>query len=201
MSAVAAKSNNTNFIQRNLIPEESRNVRYVMQKAAYFGNSDNLLVAHLVSVAFVVMAVAMSAFNAVSYLLQAPIKVLLNIVQFNPLGVITDLVQDLGDVAKSLLFVSLGVTLFVVGFLIPGPIFNLFSPEYYEPLEVRLELQLEEANQKLEEFEAKYNKLKELNEGRRAILIQDQETLEALKREIAALKRWKFNPLNWFRRS
>lgn len=200
MSAVAAKSNNTNFIQRNLIPEESRNVRYVMQKAAYFGNSDNLFVAHLVSVAFVVMAVAMSAFNAVSYLLQAPIKILLNVVQFNPLGVITDFVQDLGDVAKSLLFVSLGVTLFVVGFLIPGPIFNLFSPEYYEPLEVRLEQQLEEANQKMKELEAKYDKLKELNQDRLAIQIFNEKQLEVLKQEIPSSKWSRLNPLNWFRR-
>ncbi|MBS0629937.1 MAG: hypothetical protein JSS30_06945 [Verrucomicrobia bacterium] len=197
MSAVAVESN-TNFIQRNLIPEESRNVRYAMQKAAHFGSSSHPFVSHVVSVAFAVMAVVMSAFNAISYLLQAPIKILLNIVQFNPVAVFTDFAMDIGDLAKSLLFVSLGVTLVVAGFLFPGPIFNEFSPEYYEPLEVRLEQQLEQAKAKYEELEEKYHKLQELNARRLDIERYNEGQIEELNKEIEWWR--KLNPLRWLRK-
>lgn len=186
---VAAKSDPT-FIQRNLIPEKSRYVRYVMQKAADFGSSDHFFYAHVVSVGLAVAAVVMSAFNALSYLLQTPVKILLNIVQFNPLGLVTNFVMNLGDVAKSLLFVSLGVTLVVAGVLFPAPIFKHFSPEYYKPMEQRLKQKLDEANEKIAELVVERNINKERNDNIGVIIKDNHAEIERLTKEIADLKKW-----------
>lgn len=198
MEAVAAKSN-TNFIQRNLIPEDSCNVRYVMQQAAYYGSSDTLVVAHFVSIAFAVVAVAMSALNTISYLLQAPIKILLNVVQFNPFGLVADFFLDVGDVARSALFVCLGLTLVVAGFLFPKPIFTHFSPEYYEPLEVRLEQQLEKANERIQDLEDQCNQMKEQCGNWRKVQLDYERQIEELRKQ-AGSSGFTLNPLRLFRR-
>jgi len=168
-SAPAVSTTSSNFIQRNLIPEDSHYVRYVMQKAAHFGTHDNLLIAHGVSVAFAVLAVALSVFNAISYLLQTPVKILLNIVQFNPIGLVAHPVIDISSCLKSLLFVSLGVTFVVAGFLFPAALFTHFSPEYYEPLEVRLEQKLKVAEDENANLKAKVKHLDDLN---RTLILQ-----------------------------
>lgn len=190
---VAAKSDPT-FIQRNLIPEKSRYVRFVMQKAADFGSSSNLFYAHVVSVGFAVAAVVMSAFNAISYLLQTPVKILLNIVQFNPLKLVANFVVNLGDVAKSLLFVSLGVTLVVAGFLFPAPIFKHFSPEYYKPKEQRLEEQLDEAKAEVAELKAERALYSERNNNIDVIIKDNSTEIEGLAKQIEDLKKSK----KWF---
>jgi len=201
--SVAAASPNMNFIQRNLIPEDSCNVRYLMQQAAYYGSSESVLVAHFVSVSFAVFAVAISAINAASYLLQAPIKILLNVVQLNPLGMISDFFLDIGDLGKSLLFVSLGLTLVVSGFLIPGPIFGYFSPEYYEPLETRLQQQLDLANKKYQDLESKYNELKEKCRDRVEIQLDYERRLEELNQnqKTSTSKFLSCKPSRWLRKS
>lgn len=178
-SAPVGAKNNTNFIQRNLIPEDSRYVRYFMIKAADFGCSENLLFAHVVSVSCAVFAVALSAFNSISYLLQVPAKIILNIFRLNPIRAVTDFVGDLSDMAKSLLFVSLGVTLVAAGLFLPAAIFTHFCPEYYKSREERQEEELERANAKIRELDTE---LKEKDKGHWFISMNYEKEIERLKR-------------------
>jgi hypothetical protein len=187
LAPVAAKSN-PNLIQTSLIPEESRNVRYLMIKAKDFSSSENPLVAHLIPAILAAGSVALSAINALSYLLQAPIKILLNIVQFRPLGFFVDFAQDLTNLARSLLFVSLGATLIVAGILFPKPIFTHFAPEYYESLPERLK---HERDQKIEETKnlgGEIGRLDMLNRDQTVIRRQDFADIEELTAENKKLK-------------
>ncbi len=187
VTPVAAKSN-PNLLQTSLIPEESRNVRYLMIKAKDFSSSENLLVAHLIPAILAAASVALSAINALSYLLQAPFKILLNIVQFRPLGFFLDFAQDLSNLARSLIFVSLGATLVVAGLLFPKPIFTHFAPEYYQSLPERLKY---ERDQKLEENKNLGSEIERSNQlklDQRMALIGDSATIDELIAENKKLK-------------
>lgn len=179
VAPVAAKSE-PNFFQKKLIPEESRNVRYLMIKAAYFSSSEHLFVAHFVSVTLAVAAVALSAINVLSYLLRIPIKILLNVVQFCPLRLFVDLAQDFVNVARSLLFVSLGVAIIVVGFLLPQPFFSSLAPEYYQSYAERLKHESEQKDAENRELAGQVGKEQMLQNDQRAALIGDQDELEEL---------------------
>lgn len=127
-------------LQRYLIPEESVYVRRAMQKAADWSQQENPWIARIVSVFFAALAILLSGLNVLSYCLQAPIRILLNIAQFNPIGMLTNFIGDLTNVMRSLIFVSLGVTFITVGLLFPKPMFSCFAPNHIYTFE---DLQLE----------------------------------------------------------
>ncbi|NGX48122.1 MAG: hypothetical protein K1000chlam3_01512 [Chlamydiae bacterium] len=170
-----------NIFQKYLIPSESRMVRYCMQKAGIFSSCSNFFYAHFVSVGFAVAAVAMSFFNTFSYFLQSPFKIILKIVQFNPIGAVTGFIGDLTNGVRSLVFVSMGVTFIVVGLLFPKAIFTHFAPEYYDSLEARL---LQE-NAMLRK---KNNRLEEENKTNIAVIDKESTVIQDLERENDDLK-------------
>ncbi len=156
MSVAAAEANS---FQKYLIPEESMVVRYCMQKAGVFANRSNPFLAHFVSVGFAVAAVAISAFNTISYMLQLPFKILFHVAQFNPYRVVVGAAQDLVNTAKSLVFVTMGVTFIVAGTLFPKPIFTHFAPLYYSSLEVRLKSDLKQEQAENKRLQKEVEKL------------------------------------------
>lgn len=186
--APAAAKSNLNPLQISLIPEESRNVRYLMIKAKDFSGNENLLVAHLIPAILAAASVALSAINALSYLLQAPIKILLNVVQFRPMGLFIDFAQDLTNLARSLLFVSLGATLIVAGLLFPRPIFTQFAPEYYQSLSERQKHELAQKEEENKKLGGEIGREKMKNKDQTAIRIQDFTDIEELTAENKKLK-------------
>ena len=164
----------SNIFQRHLIPPDSLNVRYVMQKAGEFGNRDNLFYAHVASVSMAIVAVALSFFNAFSYALRTPFNLVVNILSFSPVKMAEDLVGDLTGMAKSMVFVSLGVTFVVAGVLFPGAIFTHFAPEYSDCIEVRLKNELKGQRKEMLALKAENKKLKEQIDDQ-SIIIQQIE--------------------------
>jgi len=188
MLAPAAAKSNLNLLQMNLIPEASRNVRYLMIKAKDFSGSENVLVAHLIPAILAATSVALSAINALSYLLQAPIKILLNVVQFRPMGLFIDFAQDLTNLARSLLFVSLGATLIVAGLLFPKPIFTHFAPEYYQSLTERQKNELDQKEEENNKLGGEIEKANQFKGDLRRVLIGDSAIIEGLTAENKRLK-------------
>ncbi len=146
-----------NAFQKYLVPLESSGVRWSMQKAEEFGSSENFIYAHVISVAFAVGAVAMSLINAVSYILLIPCQMLVNVISLSPMSLVTDIFVGITNAAKSLLFVSLGVTFVVVGVFFPDAIFSHFAPvrlkdrvAFLEKENSRLEKELEKSNELLD---------------------------------------------------
>ncbi|NGX39892.1 MAG: hypothetical protein KR126chlam1_01229 [Chlamydiae bacterium] len=129
-SAAAVPRTETTIFQRRLIPESSEFVGRTMQKAAVWGNSENFFVSRLGTIALAIAAIAMSAINTISYGLGIPIQVLQNIVALNPKRLVFDFAGGFFNVARSLLFITLGPTLILGGLLIPSQIFSYFAPEY-----------------------------------------------------------------------
>jgi len=156
MSVAAAEANS---FQKYLIPEESMVVRYCMLKAGTYANRSNPFLAHFVSVGFAAASVAISAFNTISYTLQLPFKLLFHVAQFNPYRAILGVGEDLVNTAKSLVFVSMGMTFVVAGILFPKPIFTHFAPLYYGSLEVRLEAELEQEKAENERLKSEVDAL------------------------------------------
>lgn len=153
---VAAQTEQQNPFQRYLIPQESRWVRFVMHQAGEFSRSDNPVTARALSVACAVAGVVLSLFNTISYLLQAPIRVLLNAVTFSPVSLAVNLIQDLKNTTLSFAFVSLGVTFITAGLLFPEPIFTNFAPEEEETLSsvlAKKEKDLEKKDENIERLE------------------------------------------------
>ncbi len=150
MSNIAPQGSNSHatFYQRYLIPKESKNIRYALQKAKECGGSDNLLCAHVLSVSCTIGAVAMSFFNMLSYLLRSPFRLLGNVVQFSPLRSLTDFAADLRDTCRSALFVPVGISLAVAGFCFPGAIFTCFAPEFDENIEEGLRETIDDLQEK-----------------------------------------------------
>lgn len=163
-----------NIFQKYLIPEESRLIRFCMQKAGLYSESPYFFYAHFVSVGFAVVAVAMSFFNIISYILQIPLKLILRVVQFDPFGIVTGLMTDASQVMKSIVFVSLGATFITAGLLFPKPIFTHFAPEYYETLEIRLQKEKTLLQKKIVSLEEEYKHLMHMME-KTSILIKKQE--------------------------
>lgn len=129
MTSPVVVSPEFDFIQRNLIPKESVSVRYCMQQAAAQAEVGSWITARLYSFPFLVVSVALSFFNALSYLLQLPFQFLLNAVRLAPLRLVTDPVIGLINVARSLLFVGLGIPLAVSGLCFPSAVFSRFAPD------------------------------------------------------------------------
>jgi len=127
--SIAALETQGNVFQKYLIPPESKIVIFLMQKAGELGKNKNFFKSRVFSVALVVAAVVLSFFNAISYLLQIPVKLLLNICRFDPVSFVKNFVEDLSSFARSVVFVSLGVTFVVAGFLFPAEVFSHFAPE------------------------------------------------------------------------
>lgn len=111
-----------------LFPIESVRVRQLMIEAADWSTNPNQFLARVASVAFAVLALLVSTVNIVIYLLAAPIKVLLNIVQLKPIQLFTDLGWDLVNAIRSFVFVALGISLVVSGLIMPEATFACFGP-------------------------------------------------------------------------
>lgn len=156
MSVAAAEANS---FQKYLIPEESMVVRYCMQKAGTYASRSNPFLAHFVSVGFAVAAVAISAFNTISYTLQLPFKLLFHVAQLNPYRAVFGVAEDIVNTAKSLVFVTMGMTFIVAGILFPKPIFTHFAPLYYSSREVRLESELKQEKAESERLKSEVDKL------------------------------------------
>ena len=171
-----------NIFQRHLIPEESRLVRYSMQQAGIYGSRTNVFYAHFVSVGFATTAVAMSFFNAISYFLQIPFRIVLKMVQFNPPGAAIALVEDATNVVKSLVFVSLGATFITAGLLSPKAIFTHFAPEYYDTLEERLKQENSLNQKKIARLEEELSKANQSLDRASFKLEEQRKELDALKR-------------------
>ena len=181
-NVAASTENAPNPFQKHLIPSESRWVRYVMKKAGDYSRYDNFFTSRALSVACAIAGVVLSVFNIITYLLQAPIRVILNIVTFSPIKLTTDLVQDLVNGALSFAFVSLGVTFVIAGILFPEPIFTNFAPANEETLLGKLEQQegeLEEMKQTNEKL------LRALN-----VMSEKVEELEGELKRARESRRW-----------
>ncbi len=134
MSHVPSDNNaiEVNLFQRYLIPSDSKWVGRCMQKADSFGKTSDFIYSRVLSGALVTVAVAMSFFNAISYVLQIPFKALLNVVRFNPVDLVLDIGRDITNVIRSYAFVMIGIYLIVLGFLYPKQVYSHFAPEYVE---------------------------------------------------------------------
>ncbi len=181
-SVAAPTENAANPFQKHLIPSESRWVRYVMQKAGEFSRYDNFFTSRALSVACAIAGVVLSLFNTISYLLQAPIRIILNIVTFSPIKLTTDFIQDLVNGALSFAFVSLGVTFVISGLLFPEPIFTNFAPENEETLSGKLEETENDLSTKEKEIE---KLVRALN-----VLSDRVEELEGEQKKAQAPRRW-----------
>ena len=175
-----------NVFQRYLIPFDSKKVCYLVDKAKDFGCSRNFFYAHFISIALTITAIVFSFFNAISYLLQAPVRILLNVIRLDPLNLLRNFLEDIIDVIRSLFFVSLGISLVVSGFLFPKTIFPYFAPncneeEYKDALKKQI-YQLENSEKKASEACAVANEIISdlLNENQR------------LEKELKNKKTWRF---------
>lgn len=119
----------SNIFQKYLIPEESHWVRTVLQKAGEWGKSPSILYSRVLTVALAVCAVILSLLNTISYILEIPIKILLNIIHLHPLNLITEFINDISSALRSFFFVSFGVTFIIAGVLFPAVVFPYFAPE------------------------------------------------------------------------
>lgn len=156
-----------NLFQKYLIPAESKWVRMLMEEADSLSQSSIPLVARLASVVAVAVATFFSLLNSASYALQIPIKILLNVVRFDPLSLGVDLAKDVASVFRSLAFVAVGVSLVIAGPFFPKELFSHFAPSHQGS---RLDV-LEEDNQEFLQ---------------RTIALEEEKKL--LKSEIASLK-------------
>lgn len=170
------------FWQKSLIPAESVLVRSAMRQAAKWGGSDNFFYSHFLSVACAVCAVVFSFFNGLSYILQIPFKLVLNILRFSPLQAVIDPFLDLRSGSLSFLFVSFGITFIVAGTLFPGPIFTFFAPEYFDSKEEKLE----HLNNQLQK---ENTALSGLNEDRAKKIESAAQYLDKQNKELESLKR------------
>ncbi|NGX45320.1 MAG: Chromosome partition protein Smc [Chlamydiae bacterium] len=140
-----------NFFQRHLVPADSTLVRGAMRQAAEWSLEDNPVVRHLVSTAFAVAAVALSLFKTISYLLQLPVKILLNVVRFDPIALVLDFAQSLSDTGRSLLMAAFGATYVIGGMLFPEEVYGFFKPAVVVMIESALEKKQKELETALEE--------------------------------------------------
>ncbi|NGX60221.1 MAG: hypothetical protein KR126chlam3_01390 [Chlamydiae bacterium] len=172
---------NANFFQKNLIPEKSNLVRYCMYKAGVFASHSNIFYAHFASVGCAIAAIAISFFNMLSYFLQPPFKILLNIVQFSPIKSVKNLFFDIANGVQSLVFVSMGMTFVVAGSIFPKAIFTYFAPEYYQTLKERNQHEIERNKRKISRLEEENNELS-------SIMDTTSAQLQNFEREIDDLK-------------
>lgn len=187
-----AVESEANVFQKYLIPSESRYVRYCMQKAGIYGNRPNFFYSHIVSVAFAIAAVVMSFFNALSYFVRIPLSILLNIVQFEPIGVVIGLINDCTNVIRSLVFVALGVWFIVAGLLFPKPIFFYFAPEYCDSLETRLMDEVSVLKERISWLENEFHAKQEELDGAHKLIDDQKKTIESFKSQKSGRKKFFF---------
>ncbi len=178
-----------NKFQRYLIPSDALYVRYAMTKASHFANKKSRFYAHTVPIAFAVAAVVMAFFNVISYLLQSPLRVARNIVCFRPVEVLKDLIQDITNVARSLMYIPLGVAFIVAGFFLPKLIYSNFAPDFCNTLEERLVQQIEDGDKQIKRLQHEKDELEQGNSTYQAIIFKQQRELEDFRKG----KRW-YNP-------
>ena len=123
-----AQTENWKPLGEHLFPIESRNVRQCMIDAADWSKEENFFLSRISSVSLTVIAVVMSAVNTLAYLVSAPIELVLNAVHLNPLKMVTNFSWDLINAVRSFVFVALGVSLIVIGLIIPEQTFVCFAP-------------------------------------------------------------------------
>jgi len=170
MTSPVAVSHEFDFIQRHLIPAESKSVRYCMQKASEMSKSEDFVSCRLFSIPFVIVSIALSFFNALSYLLQIPFITLLNIVRLAPLRLVTDPPIGMVNVARSLLFVGMGIPLALAGLIFPDDVFSRFAPDAIEAGEARLVNENQRLQKKIEKLEAKISQDKKLIDAQGALI-------------------------------
>lgn len=184
----ALNNSEGNIFQKYLIPPDSKWTRVVMQKAGDYATKGNFVTSRVVCVSLTICAIAFSFFNMISYFLEAPIKILLNVVRFNPVDLVTDFIGDLVSIIRSWTFVGLGVTFVVAGLLFPQEIFAKFAPEYEISMQDQLVLyaeRLEEAYGKKKEQEELASKDVSVATEHLQKLIEEKEELLS---EIGKLK-------------
>lgn len=170
MTSPAAVSPEFDYIQRYLLPAESKSVRYCMQKASEMSEREDFVTRRLFSVPFVIASIALSFFNAISYLLQIPFIILLNVVRFAPLRLVTDPAIDLINVARSLLFVGMGIPLALAGLIFPKDVFSRFAPDAIEAGEERLVHENKNLQKRIQELEVKIAQDKKLIDAQAALI-------------------------------
>ena len=187
MLNVAAPAEITPF-QRHLVPESSDWVRFCLQNAGKFSTGDNFFTSRVYSVACAVAAVVFAAFNMISYTLRAPLRVLLNIVEFSPLKALIDLVSDVRDAVLSFLIVSLGVTFVVAGLIFPAPIFTNFAPECIETLQSQIGDLKQSLKERDEELKSSGAEVDAIGKACLELESKHEEVVKGLREEIRALK-------------
>ena len=170
MTSPAAVSPEFDYIQRYLLPAESKSVRYCMQKASEMSEREDFVSCRLFSIPFVIASIALSFFNAISYLLQIPFMILLNIVCFAPLRLVTDPVIGIINVARSLLFVGMGIPLALAGLIFPKDVFSRFAPDAIEAGEERLVRDNENLQKRIEELQVKIAQDRRLIDAQAALI-------------------------------
>lgn len=155
----------SNLFQRYFIPTESEKVNWLVQKAGTYALSSDVFYKRVISVAYAIAAVALSFFNAISYLLQIPLKLPLNIVRFDLINFVLDPFKDLNSCLRSLLFVTFGMTYIAWGVLTPETAFPFFAPTP------------ERGTNDVQELR---NKISRLDKEREALIKSNQELEHAL---------------------
>lgn len=138
----------TNIYQNYFFPGKSVWVRFLVHKAGEYGADSHFFYRRVASVACAVIAVAFSFFNALSYLLQIPLKIPLNIVRYDPVSLVLDPVTDLSNCLRSLLFALYGVHFVAWGILSPSTAFPYFAP----PVKKDPEKEIENLKREIEEL-------------------------------------------------
>lgn len=160
MLSLANVDPDSNRFQKHLVPEKSSIVRSLLRRAGEWGKCDSMFYSRFLTVALVVGAIVLSLFNTISYLLEIPLKILLNVVHIYPKKLVEDFVVGITCALRSFLFVSFGITFLVAGVLFPKVVFSYFAPNTIEtPL-----TQLYFLKESLKEEKVKLEKIEEENQ-------------------------------------
>lgn len=171
----------TNFYQNYFIPQKSEWVRFLVHKAGEYALEEGVFYRRIASVACAITAVAFSFFNTLSYLLQVPFKLPLNIVRCDLISLLLDPIRDLNNCVRSLLFATFGVTYVAWGILMPSTAFPYFAPPAKRDLAKENQLllnRLTEAQQANLELERNKEELQEILEQKKEVKKQEEEVDE-----------------------
>lgn len=177
-----------NVFQKYLIPEKSSMVRSCMKDAAAYGKSSNFFYAHFVSIAFATTAIALSFLNTFSYIFSAPLRIPMEIVQGNLRGVMMGPLEDITNSIRSFVFVAVGITLVMLGFLFPQ-ILSHFAPEYSNTLEDRLRQKIDWQEKKITSLEEELKNTKERLLTASDHIVEKEEEIDALKKRLVELQK------------
>ena len=156
-----------NFFQRNLVPDESNLVRWVMQNAAEAASSDSYPVSRVLSVAYAISAVVISFFNTFTYLLVTSCRILENVIQFEFSNAFWVLGSGLCDTTRSFILGTLGVIYVVAGAAFPEAIYGVFCPSKLPPtVAQQLGDQVEKLEQEAKELRDQVRTLTDPNNNR-----------------------------------